>query len=320
MGSVLTDATCLLTAGRPSNDDSELHQQTVPRRYVHRASVSEVLLTGWRRIAPNRFLLGAQWPRTHSLYRPVAGVYDPLMLAETVRQSGLLIAHVGYGVPLDYPFLMWDLAYQTEPEWMTVDSAPADLLVAVTCEEVRSRRGVMAGMTYRVDVYRGGERMGGGSARFDCMAPGTYARLRAPFLAGGPVGMVPAQEARRPEAAANTVLVPTGVPNSWQIQADRRNPVLFDHPVDHVPGMVLVEAMRQAAASLSDGRPVAPFELETSFIRYAELHQPVHVRVCPGPKGEDQGLAVGVVLEQAGEPVAQGFLQLRPLPVEQPAF
>ena len=41
----------------------------VPRQYVHRAAVSEVLLTGWRPgAAPQTFTVDAQWPRGHSLF------------------------------------------------------------------------------------------------------------------------------------------------------------------------------------------------------------------------------------------------------------
>ncbi|WP_441251434.1 ScbA/BarX family gamma-butyrolactone biosynthesis protein [Kitasatospora sp. McL0602] len=310
MTSVLSETIGLSTADRPIGGDLELHQQTVPRRFVHRASVSEVLLTGWQRTAPDRFLLGAQWPRTHSFYRPVDGVYDPLLLAETVRQAGLLVAHAGYGVPLDYPFVMWDLTYQAEPEQMAVDWCPADLTVEVTCDP-RYRRGILAGMNYHVEVYRGVERLGDGSARFDCMAPTTYARIRAPFIADLPSIKFPVQ-AVDTSVVSNTVLMPTGVTNSWLLRADRRHPVLFDHPVDHVPGMVLVEAMRQAAADVAGGPAFAPFGLDCIFIRYAETHLPVYVRAGVGGVGEGGEQTVGVVLEQAGQPVAKGILRMRP--------
>ncbi|WP_281275492.1 AfsA-related hotdog domain-containing protein [Saccharothrix australiensis] len=42
------------------------------------------------------------------------------------------------------------------------------------------------------------------------------------------------------------MLSPVGRSDSWLPRVDRRHPVLFDHPVDHVPGMALQEAGRQA--------------------------------------------------------------------------
>ncbi|MFF8732844.1 AfsA-related hotdog domain-containing protein [Streptomyces sp. NPDC015171] len=33
----------------------------------------------------------------------------------------------------------------------------------------------------------------------------------------------------------------------WQLRIEQDHPVLFGHPVDHAPGMLLLEALRQAA-------------------------------------------------------------------------
>ncbi|MER5861972.1 ScbA/BarX family gamma-butyrolactone biosynthesis protein [Kitasatospora sp. NPDC002040] len=290
--------------------DPELHEQTVPRRFVHRASVSEVMLTGWRQTGADRFLLGAQWPRTHSFYRPIAGCYDPLMLAETIRQSAMLISHAGYGVPTDYPFLLWSLSYRADPAAMAVGQTPANLTISATCQDVRFRRGIMAGMQYETVIHRGATRLGVGSLRMDCMAPDTYARLRAPYLAQRLLDTVPPQGEYQ-DVKADSVLAPTGEQYTWRLQADRRHPVLFDHPVDHVPGMVIVEAMRQAANSVVGVTGVAPFELETNFVRYAELHQPVFVKAFPGPAGRNGEMSIRIAVEQDGASVATGQLNVR---------
>ncbi|WP_260845011.1 AfsA-related hotdog domain-containing protein [Streptomyces sp. SLBN-31] len=47
----------------------------------------------------------------------------------------------------------------------------------------------------------------------------------------------------------DVVLSPLGQPHRWQLRVDTRHPVLFDHIVDHVPGMLLIEAARQAATA-----------------------------------------------------------------------
>jgi 2-oxo-3-(phosphooxy)propyl 3-oxoalkanoate synthase len=310
MGSVLSENGCPPQSVGPDQMDPELHEQTVPRRFVHRASISEVMLTGWRQTGADRFLLGAQWPRTHSFYRPIAGCYDPLLLAETIRQSAMLISHAGYGVPTDYPFLLWSLSYQAEPTAMTVGQTPANLTITASCQDVRFRRGIMAGMQYRTVIHRGATRLGTGTLRMDCMAPDTYARLRAPQLGQRPSDSVPPQGEYQDDKA-DSVLVPTGEWYTWRLQADRRHPVLFDHPVDHVPGMVIVEAMRQAANSVAGVTAVAPFQLDTDFVRYAELHLPVFVRAFPGPIGPDGELSVRVAVEQGGAAVATGQLMTR---------
>ncbi len=310
MGSVLSENGCLPQSAGMEQMDPELHEQTVPRRFVHRASISEVMLTGWRQTGADRFLLGAQWPRAHSFYRPIAGCYDPLLLAETIRQSAMLISHAGYGVPTDYPFLLWSLSYRAEPTAMAVGQTPANLTISATCQDVRFRRGIMAGMQYQTVIHRGATRLGVGTLRMDCMAPDTYARLRAPQLAQRLPDLVPPQGEYQDDKA-NSVLVPTGEWYTWRLQADRRHPVLFDHPVDHVPGMVIVEAMRQAANSVAGVTAVAPFEMDTNFIRYAELHLPVFVKAFPGPIGPNGELSVRVTVEQDGVSVATGLLMTR---------
>ncbi|GHG96606.1 AfsA-related hotdog domain-containing protein [Streptomyces rubradiris] len=71
----------------------------MPRQYVYRAAVAEVFLTGWRADGPDTFTVAAQWPRAHAYFTPVAGRLDPLLLAETVRRTGALLAHAEYQVP-----------------------------------------------------------------------------------------------------------------------------------------------------------------------------------------------------------------------------
>lgn len=73
---------------------------TVPKEFVHRAAVAEVLLTDWCRENDTRFVMAGQWPRGHSFFTPVGeGYHDPLIAAETIRQAGILLAHAEFGIP-----------------------------------------------------------------------------------------------------------------------------------------------------------------------------------------------------------------------------
>lgn len=304
MGSVLSSAGCV-PVELTSLPGVELHEQTVPRKYVHRASISEVLLTGWQKISADTFLLGSQWPRTHSLYRPVAGRHDSLMLAETIRQAGMLLAHAEYGVPMNYPFLLWNVSYQLDPAGLTVGGSPADLTLRATCGDLRFRRGTLASLRCDVEVFRDGQPIGSGGMRLDCMPPDTYARIRSQSAAVQPAPY----EAGPAGDAEDGVLVPTEDEHCWQIKADQRHPVLFDHPVDHVPGMVLVEAMRQAVQRVAGRRPMVLSGLDASFVRYAELDRPVLLKVYPvRAEGDANGLVLRQVIEQEGEVVATGVV------------
>ncbi|WP_415940302.1 AfsA-related hotdog domain-containing protein, partial [Streptomyces sp. 039-1] len=73
-----------ITAGRPPADARAAAPApqrltcTVPKEFVHRAALAEVLLTGRTRLSDNRFQVTAQWPRSHSFYTPIAGTHhDP---------------------------------------------------------------------------------------------------------------------------------------------------------------------------------------------------------------------------------------------------
>jgi hypothetical protein len=79
---------------------------TVARQLVHRCAVSEVLLTDWCQRGADVFVCAAQWSRSHSFYRVRQGRHDPLLLAETIRQVGLLLCHEAYQMPPEHRFVM----------------------------------------------------------------------------------------------------------------------------------------------------------------------------------------------------------------------
>ncbi|MFE2915248.1 AfsA-related hotdog domain-containing protein, partial [Kitasatospora indigofera] len=57
-------------------------------------------------LGEGRFLVAAQWPRDHALYHPDgAGLSDPLLFAETIRQALVFVGHRFRGVPLSDRFV-----------------------------------------------------------------------------------------------------------------------------------------------------------------------------------------------------------------------
>lgn len=264
---------------------------TVPREYVHRAAIAEVFLTtGWTRADEAHFTIGAQWPRAHSFFGPVGGThYDPMMVAETIRQVGALLAHVGFDVPLGHQFLMWELNYRVVPGLLAVGGAPAELRLHVTCTDIRRRAGRLAGLSYEVVVTENGRTVAVGDARYTCTSPEVYRRLRAdrladPFPAPGPLPAPVAPAVVGRWNPSDVVLSPAapGVAGGarWQLRVNTDHPVLFDHPGDHIPGMVLLEAARQAARSrVPQGREMLPAAMDSTFHRYAEFGSPVWIEI-----------------------------------------
>ncbi|OAH10886.1 ScbA/BarX family gamma-butyrolactone biosynthesis protein [Streptomyces jeddahensis] len=283
---------------------------TVPRELVHRAAVAEVMLTDWKRLADAHFAMTAQWPRGHSFFTPVDGVHhDPLIAAETIRQIGALLAHAEFGVPFGHQFLLEELTLTVHPEQLRIGQTPAALDIDVTCKEVRKRAGRLTGLAYETTVLREGRPAASGRISFSAIAPAVYRRLRPERVFSAGHRPIPLTAPVAPQSVgrlspADVVLSPTGDPNRWQLRVDTRHPVLFDHQVDHVPGMVLLEAARQAATAVLGRSSILPLGLECEFKKYAELDLPCLIDGLRLPKAApgdpDTVLVTG---HQDGEPV-----------------
>ncbi|WP_328973680.1 ScbA/BarX family gamma-butyrolactone biosynthesis protein [Streptomyces sp. NBC_00239] len=297
---------------------------TVPREYVHRAAVSEVLLTGWEAAPtgpaghPESFVVRAQWPRGHSLFSQADGYQDPMLLIESVRQIGSLLSHAEFGVAFGHQFLMWDMSFATTPDLLVAGPAPTELELRTVCSEVVRRGKNLASMRYDVTALVDGVALATAGAAFSCTSPAVHRRLRGDRptavarAAGRPID--PALVGRTD--AGHVVLTPDtnagADDHSWLLHVDTSHPIFFDHPVDHVPGMMLLEAARQAAHA-STGMPDAlVISLDSTFARYAELDAPCRIQAMPGLPDAVGDTLVQVCGFQEDRAVFAADLVLRP--------
>ncbi|GAA1373162.1 ScbA/BarX family gamma-butyrolactone biosynthesis protein [Streptomyces beijiangensis] len=294
------------------------YETTVPRALVHRTAVSEVFLTGWRRTGGDSFLCAAQWPRGHSLYGAEDGTFDPLIIVESTRQAGILLAHVGYEVPLGHSFLMQRLSWRSTAP-VIHDAGPAELLIHVEIKEIRRRARGVDGMEVHAEFTLGGRLFAQSVGWLRCVAPGVYPRVRwggarmrsvgpPPHVTGEQPGMVGRELARdvvvgRPDRdGVRRLRVPLG------------HPVLFDHPLDHVPGMLAFEAMRQAAVARLGNDAVLPVSGDAEFPRFLEIDEECLIDARTVAAAEP-GLApsrVELTLAQGGVTAIRGWLELAP--------
>lgn len=252
---------------------------TAPRELVHRAAISEVFVTDWEERGGDAYELAAQWPRCHSFFTPPSSSHHmPTLVAETIRQSVFVLAHAEYAIPFGHAFVMEELSYRTSRAGIQVGSSPTDVQIQATCAEfIRKGRRVVG---FRTDVLllRGDRPFASGSASFTSVSPAVYQRLR------GAQRGVTGQGLRLPapvcpeyvgrSSAQDVVIAPTGQRDVWHVRADTSHPTMFDHPVDHVPGMVLLEAACQAASAASYPSPFHAVGMSASFTRYAEHDAP----------------------------------------------
>ncbi|MFJ5230575.1 ScbA/BarX family gamma-butyrolactone biosynthesis protein [Kitasatospora sp. NPDC088391] len=298
---------------------------TVPREYVHRAAVAEVLLTNWDTVEEERadgvpeFVVRAQWPRGHALFAQERGYQDPMLLVESVRQAGALLAHAEFDVPFGHQFLMWDMSFEAGPDLFLAEGVPTEVELRTSCSDIVRRGRALSEMRYHITAVRDGRPMATATAGFRCLSPVVYRRLREGRPLGAPVplplGALPHTEVGRPGVGHVVLARPLpGDRDRWQLRVDTGHPIFFDHPVDHVPGMVLLEAARQAAYAATGLTDAVLTAATTDFTKYVELDAPCWIEAEVGPDGDCGGRTVRVRGVQEGGTVFRSDLRLLPRP------
>ncbi|MFI7100769.1 ScbA/BarX family gamma-butyrolactone biosynthesis protein [Streptomyces sp. NPDC050161] len=281
--------------------------RSVPSEYVHKAAVAEVLITGWERTAPDAFTLTAQWPRAHSFYTSRNGRHDPLLFVETIRQTIPLLSHMAYDVPFGHHQIWKSFHYTLDSGALRTETSPVALELRATCADVRSRGGHLASLSLEIEAFRDGERLGTAQTCFSNHNHAVYRRLRGGHAGTGPSlahgepltpPVPPSQVAR--DRSQDVVLSPTGTPRRWRLRADATHPVLFDHQVDHAPGMLLLEAARQAAHSVAHSPELVPVGMESDFSRFAELDADCWIEAQALPAAQDRA-RIRVTAHQEGQ-------------------
>ncbi|MFE2294064.1 ScbA/BarX family gamma-butyrolactone biosynthesis protein [Streptomyces sp. NPDC059452] len=274
---------------------------------VHRTRPEDAFPRSWEKVGPDRFSVEAVLPHDHPFFAPVgADRHDPLLVTEAMRQAAMLAFHAGYGVPVGHHFLMADLDYATHPDHLEVGGLPTVIDVEVTCSELKWRGGLP--VQGRVDwvVRRAGQLVATGMGATRFTSPRVYERMRGGAAVPGEVipetAPVPAARAGRARAE-DVVLSESSREGVWELRVDTRHPTLFQRPNDHVPGMLLLEAARQAACLVAGEDGFVPAEGTTRFHRYAEFGSPCSIGAEVLPGAAPGGARIRVTGHQDGEPV-----------------
>lgn len=298
-----------LTPDVPHLPESTAYSWPVPREFVHKRAHSEVLLTGWRRCGEREFEVGAQWPRDHGFWRTHDGLQDPMLLVETTRQALPLIAHAAYGVPQGHQ-LIWDHHHCTfSAPFLPVAGSPAEVVLRISASQAPGPAARMRRISLAMTVSSAGRALGGASTVYSAHSPQVYGRLRGPGAPGPTDAMAAALPPPPPlapglvgRALEDEVVLSAGgdadgsrggdmeeAAGRHRLRVLTTSPWLFDHPVDHVPGMLLMEAARQSVhLAASPHRPQLT-RMEAEFRRYVDLDAPGFVEVTPGRAGGGEG-------------------------------
>lgn len=259
----------------------------VPRELVHRTALAEVLLTDVRASgdqAGNSFEAAAQWARSHPTFdRTGDGRHDPLMVAETLRQLGIYVPLRYYAVPPDSHFLIEELNYSLDPALEPrATFAGSEITCEIQAEPLQSdRQGHLQRLHLAVRYLTDGSMFAQaeGIARF--LSATAYAAVRSRQPADDPTEHTPVI-APDPLLVGATreqdLLIAVDPHGSVRLTpADGYHPFFFDHFSDHVPGMVLIEAARQAAALHLEDPNVRTTACVLRAARFTEPSPPAHI-------------------------------------------
>ncbi|WLW51506.1 ScbA/BarX family gamma-butyrolactone biosynthesis protein [Streptomyces sp. YU58] len=303
-------------------------ESRVPRASVHKSAASEVLLTDAVPLGGNRYTLASAWHRDGFLGHLGSNAADPLLLAETVRQAAILLSHRFHDIPYGHPFVLGELALDLDAPLPPADPEPLALRLDAHCARTGAhpRR---TNLEAELAIATERRRLGSARVRWEVMEPRRYAVLRKRGAADNagtepvpePAGAVPVPPARLGRRQDRDVLLAADStrPDRWWLRLDLDHPVLFDHPSDHVPGMALTEAFRQAAALTAadvHGIPAAEAAhriraLDTAFASFGELNLPVSITARPADDDRGEGgHALLLRAEQSGRELASARVVL----------
>jgi len=236
---------------------------TIDRALVHRDAIAEVLLTDLLQTGEATFLIGAQWSRSHRVYRPDAiGRHDPMLILESIRQSGLAVSHQGFGVGFDQQSLMRDVSFtldpRTEPRGLLRST---NLTITVECRDVIVRAGRLRGMTLHLGFAADDLQFATGLGTIRWISAPSYAALRERTghrrdwdqLRWS--NSIPSRLASAIRDTPDVLLAAEPGPGPRRrLVVPLEHPVYFDHPLDHAPGMLLMDAAWQAVFEYRDDR------------------------------------------------------------------
>lgn len=288
------------------------YETAVPRSLVHRHSIAEVFLTDSHRgDGPRHFVIAAQWPRRHAYFtdsRDGRPTHSIALFAETLRQTAIYLAHKYHDVALDAHFVMSEMNIDIEPGG--IPAAATDVTIDVDVRDPQFRDGALTRYVVELTFAIDGRTVATGRGAAQVLTPSAYERVRrtASTLALNPAATRTREESMptvTPDDtgrdAGHDVVLAAGT-DGLELRIDPGHHIFFDHPCDHVPGMLMLEAVVQAGRVLLALPTARAVSVHAAFRKFGELDRPVGVS---GIAPADDHRAT-VVFHQDGVDIASG--------------
>ncbi|HME02781.1 MAG TPA: AfsA-related hotdog domain-containing protein [Solirubrobacteraceae bacterium] len=310
--------------------------RNVPRDLVHRRALAEVLIADTVQVADDEFLLGTQLPRAHTLWSDRQYPYhDPLITVEVCRQACIATLHRYYNVPPEWQFLSKRIDFRVVNLDAYADdhASPPEGILRARILNKRERAGTLLAITIESELTIDGTLGGTVSGDVIVMQQPAYQRLRAQQLKIKYESLATSrtQEPVRPVDPSRVgrilqrnvaigdgteAVTPSGECR-YNAVVDQTHPCFFDHPLDHLPGALIMEIHRQtaidAAGSAAIGMPASAVitRCDVQLSDFAELE--THMTCSATLVGQPQPESARVVsrLHQFDSQIGDGQVELR---------
>lgn len=244
---------------------SGIHQ--VDHSAAHRSTPSELLVTQMQRRAEMVWEVAFSVPRSHWLCHPTPGSVPPTLIAETLRQAGLAVCVEGLGLGPTVHFVISALTLSTGGTELVFPRFGAwEGIVVVSFSDIVYRKGLASRL--EVDYQIGNEVSAHISAQVLSQSDYRAVRRNATYLDEVIV-----------ESEETLLIDPIVAEKSAEaiLGVNEADPFFFDHPVDHLPGMLLFHSA-VALHERATGSRVASADI--AFPRFAELRAPTRLQAA----------------------------------------
>ena len=263
-------------------------EQETLRQLVHKRTSQNVLLTGISANGTDRFGCTGRLPDDHQFFNDAGRTprKDILFYTELGRQASLAISHAFLGVSAEDVFIfegsearltdaVWAPAFQFTPGPVSIDIAINEI--------TRRRTNAVSRVVAEHTMSIGGEPVFRGTGAWTIQPAALFQRLRKT----SPIGSMRASlDDARQQMASNVVIAapPRGADRTsftTSLIVDYTHPYFFDHPCDHIPGMLLLEGCAQLAlAAFAEATSVSAARSAVSayrmnFLQFVECGRPI---------------------------------------------
>jgi hypothetical protein len=310
--------------------------QTISRELAHKRRLENVYITSVSSLGEGQFLCGAFMPMANMYLNEMrAGPGDvALTMIEIGRQAGIAICHQHLGVPRSHVFVLDKVSFTATAAFADVDWTVHSMVtirskahneVAVADEErvmlwgnsEFSVNGVCIGSLSVSGVIQSAERYQRLrkliQVRRQRIINAARAEARADETRSG-LWLQSSLPAKRPVIGELLWMNGDGAFTAG-LNVDRSNQFFFDHENDHVPGMLILEGLRELASDVAlrfrppirrDQYRVPIGEINVSFKSFAELDRPVDLvaEVRHRTMDRTQPVSINLIARQGNEVVA----------------